>query len=75
MIFTAHDLMLMDTDLLRADEIYIAERSRSGESSLTALSSYKGIRKDLDLRRSYLEGRFGGLPSIDASYGSEGTEE
>lgn len=75
MIFTTHDLMLMDTDLLRADEIYIAERSRSGESSLTALSSYKGIRKDLDLRRSYLEGRFGGLPSIDASYGSEGTEE
>lgn len=75
MIFTTHDLMLMDTDLLRTDEIYIAERSRSGESSLTALSSYKGIRKDLDLRKSYLEGRFGGLPSIDEPRDPDRTEE
>ncbi|QPK79152.1 AAA family ATPase [Corynebacterium lizhenjunii] len=64
LIFTTHDLMLMDLDIFRRDEIWIAEKSRQGATSLISLSEYKGLRADKDLRRSYLDGRFGGLPLI-----------
>lgn len=60
-----HDLMLMDQALFRKDEIFIVEKDKEGASSLESVGEYEGIRNDLDLRRSYLDGRFGGRPSID----------
>lgn len=64
MLFTTHDLMLMDQNLMRVDEINVVERKFNGESRLIPLHKYKGIRKDKDLRKSYLEGRFGGVPHL-----------
>ncbi|MDK8759977.1 ATP-binding protein [Corynebacterium sp. MSK151] len=64
LLFTTHDLLLMDLDVFRKDEIWIMEKSRLGSSRLVSLVDFKGIRKDRDLRKSYLEGRFGGIPNI-----------
>lgn len=64
LLFTTHDLLLMDQSLMRRDEMYIAERSSLGESQLVGLSEYDGIRYDKDLIRSYLDGRFGGIPML-----------
>lgn len=64
-LLNTHDLMLMDQDLLRKDEILVAERDKDGVSHLVSLGDYEGIRNDLDLRRSYLDGRFGGRPDIN----------
>lgn len=64
LLFTTHDLLLMDQSLMRRDEMYIAERSALGESQLVGLSEYEGIRYDKDLIRSYLDGRFGGIPML-----------
>lgn len=64
LLFTTHDLLLMDQSLLRRDEMYIAQRDADGCSELIGLSEYEGIRKDKDLIRSYLEGRFGGIPML-----------
>lgn len=64
MLFTTHDLMLMEQDLLRIDEINVVERKSDGSSRLIPLHEYKGLRNDLDLRKSYLEGRFGGVPRL-----------
>lgn len=66
-LLSTHDLMLMDQDIFRKDEIIIVERNAAGESTLNAIGDYAGIRNDLDLRRSYLDGRFGGKPSIDST--------
>lgn len=66
LIFTAHDVMLMDQDLLRRDEIWLAEKDRGGCSTLVPLGSQRGVRSDLVLRKRYLEGEFGGLPRIDS---------
>lgn len=63
LLFTTHDLLLMDQDLLRRDEIWVAERN-AGKSKLIAFSDYRNIRYDKDIRRSYLQGRFGGIPRI-----------
>lgn len=64
LLFTTHDVLLMDQHLLRRDEMWVAERDSNQASSLIAFSDYKGIRNDKDLRKSYLQGRFGGIPRI-----------
>ncbi|WP_417286730.1 AAA family ATPase [Corynebacterium variabile] len=64
LIITTHDVMLMDPDVFRRDEIWIVEKESDGNSDLRALSEYEELRKDTDLRQSYLEGRFGGIPNV-----------
>lgn len=64
LLFTTHDVTLMDQNLLRRDEMWVTERSQDGESTLIAICEYKGVRSDNNLRGSYLKGRFGGIPNI-----------
>jgi len=64
LLFTTHDSLLMDQDLLRRDEMWVAERDRQGVSSLIAFSEFKDVRYDKDIRKSYLQGRLGGVPKI-----------
>ncbi|QSH41049.1 ATP-binding protein [Lentisphaerota bacterium ZTH] len=63
-IFTTHDLMLMDQDVLRRDEMWLSERNFKGESTLTPVSDYCDVRFDKDLRKSYIQGRLKGIPKI-----------
>jgi uncharacterized protein len=67
LIFTTHDLQLMDQDIFRRDEMWVTERDQAGASKLIAFSEYKDIRKDKDIRKSYLQGRMGGIPKIVAT--------
>lgn len=64
LMFTTHDLLLMDQSLMRRDEMYIAQRGADGCSELVGLAEFDGIRFDKDLVRSYLDGRFGGIPML-----------
>ena len=64
LIFTTHDVMLLDQDMLRRDEIWFTEKDEEGNSDLFGLSDFKGVRADKDIRKSYLLGRFGGMPRI-----------
>lgn len=64
LIFTAHDVMLIDQEIVRRDELWFAQKDVQGRSKLVPLSQHRGVRADLVLRRRYLEGEFGGLPQI-----------
>ncbi len=64
LLLTTHNVMLMDQQLLRRDEMWVTERDKSGASSLFSFSEYKEVRYDKDLRKSYLQGRLGGIPRI-----------
>jgi AAA15 family ATPase/GTPase len=64
LLFTTHDVLLMDQYLLRRDEMWVAERDQNGVSSLISFSEYKDVRYDKDVRKSYLQGRLGGIPRI-----------
>lgn len=64
MLLTTHDALLMDQRLLRRDEIWVTERDAAGASTLFAFSEYKDVRNDKDIRKSYLQGRLGGIPHI-----------
>lgn len=66
LLFTTHDVLLMDQALLRRDEMWVSERSRDGASTLIAFSEYKDVRNDKDIRKSYLQGRLGGVPRFPA---------
>ena len=64
LLLTTHDVLLMDQQLLRRDEMWVAERDAAGASSLISFSEYKDVRYDKDIRKSYLQGRLGGIPRI-----------
>ncbi len=64
LLITTHDVLLMDQKLLRRDEMWITERDIKGNSSLYPFSEFKDVRYDKDVRKSYLQGRLGGIPRI-----------
>lgn len=64
LLLTTHDALLMDQQLFRRDEIWVTERDNEGATTLFSFSEYKDIRYDKDIRKSYLEGRLGGVPRI-----------
>lgn len=63
MIVTTHEAHLLDQDLLRRDEYWMVEKDKTGQSRLTPLTEFN-VRKDLNLRKGYLQGRFDALPII-----------
>ena len=67
LIFTAHDVQLIDEDLLRRDEFWICDRASDGATTLYPVTDFKGLGAERDLQRSYLQGRFGGLPNLTVS--------
>ena len=64
LLLTTHDIFLMDQNILRRDEMWVTERDHRGDSSIFSFSEYKDVRYDKDIRKSYLQGRLGGVPRI-----------
>lgn len=64
LLMTTHNVLLMDQKLLRRDEMWVTERDAEGVTNLLSFSEYKDIRYDKDIRKSYLQGRLGGIPRI-----------
>ena len=64
LILTTHDLLLMDQELLRRDEMFMIERDDSGASSVIPLDEYRNVRSDKDILKGYIQGRFGGVPRL-----------
>lgn len=60
-IFNTHNVNLLDSDVLRRDQVWFTEKSSLGESHLYALSDFKPKLNE-NLKRGYLQGRFGAIP-------------
>ncbi len=64
LIFSTHESNLLDLDIFRQDEIWFAEKNKNTQcTELYSLSEFKP-RYDLDIRKGYLKGRFGGIPFL-----------
>lgn len=63
LIFTTHEANLLDLDIFRQDEIWFAEKNNEGASTFYSLSDFNP-RADLDIRKGYLNGRFGAIPFL-----------
>ena len=63
LVFTTHDTTLLDTELIRRDQIWFVEKDQQRSSRLYPLLEYSP-RKDEALERGYLKGRYGAIPFI-----------
>lgn len=65
LIFTTHDLTLLDEDLFRRDQIWFTEKTPRGATDLYSLADIHE-RKDVSLFKRYWEGRYGAVPHLAA---------
>ena len=66
LIFTTHNLLLMDFNLFREDQIWFLENNDvSTGTELYSLSDVEGYEKNKYLLRDYLNGNFGGIPKLE----------
>lgn len=65
MLFTTHNQELLDSGLLRDDEIWFCNRAADGSSKYSSIPDYTGIRKEVSRKRLYKADKFGALPNID----------
>ncbi|MDD2591889.1 MAG: ATP-binding protein [Erysipelotrichaceae bacterium] len=64
LIFNTHNVELMSLDVFRRDQIYFVDKStKTGISELYSLDEYS-VRKEENIKKGYLLGRFGAIPSI-----------
>ena len=64
LIFTTHATNLLDLELLRRDQIWFTEKNPdNGVSELYPLDSFS-IRKDENISKGYINGRYGAIPFI-----------
>ena len=61
LIFTTHDISLLNKDQFRRDEVVFVDKNERGESSLYALSDLK-VREDATFSKDYLQGKYGAIP-------------
>lgn len=61
LIFTTHDISLLNFNQFRRDEVVFVDKNERGESSLYALSDLK-VREDATFSKDYLQGKYGAIP-------------
>ena len=62
-VFTTHNPMLLDSALLRRDQVWFTEKSPNGATQLYPLTDYQP-RKDEALAKGYIAGRYGAIPFL-----------
>ncbi len=64
LIFSTHMINLMDLELFRRDQIWVVDKNiDTGISDLYSLDSFS-VRKNENIEKGYLNGRFDGIPFI-----------
>lgn len=64
LIFTTHDIDLMDDWILRNDEIWITEKGRHGASDLVCLSDFEENKTGMTFQQLYKAHNLGGVPNV-----------
>lgn len=65
-VFTSHDMTLLDRELIRRDQVWLTEKNDIGISDLFSLQDFEGIREETPFDKWYLAGKFGGLPTLNS---------
>lgn len=66
LIFTTHDLSLLNGEQFRRDEIVLMDKNEQGVSNIYSLADL-GVRKDASYSKDYLKGKYGAIPIIKES--------
>ena len=64
-IFTTHNTELMNLEIMRKDQIYFADKSRTdGSSELYSVTDFSTKTAD-NIRKGYLVGKYGATPDLE----------
>ncbi|MGL5978282.1 MAG: AAA family ATPase [Erysipelotrichaceae bacterium] len=70
LFFTTHDTNLLDTTLLRRDQIWFTKLTPQRSTELYSLVELKNIRKTENLERGYISGKYGAIPMLNQTIAS-----
>lgn len=70
LLFTTHDVGLLDNKILRRDQIWFAEKDKNETSNYFSLAEISE-REGVNFAKRYFEGRYGALPYISSLEGIE----
>lgn len=68
LIFSTHDTNLLDSDLLRRDQIWFTEKKDDKSTDLYSLYDFGGVRKNISIEKGYLNGKYGGIPILKGDW-------
>ena len=67
LLFTTHNQDLLDSGLLRDDEVWFCYKTDDGNSVYNSITDYQGVRKGISRKKLYNADKFGALPNINVS--------
>lgn len=68
-IFTTHETGLLNLDLFRRDQIWFTEMKEDDRSTdLYSLAEVKNVRKEENLGRGYIAGKYGAIPMLNLDF-------
>lgn len=66
LIISTHNVYFLDKPkLFRKDQIWLTEKSISGETNLYSISDFEHTKREDLTAKSYLKGKFGAIPNTD----------
>lgn len=76
LIFSTHNTSLLDLNLFRRDQIWFAELKNEFRSTdLYSLAELKNVRKDENICKGYISGKYGAIPMLNAKIADVLNEE
>ncbi len=71
MFCTTHDTSILNLDLFRRDQIWFTEMKGNERSTdLYSLAEIKNVRKDENIGKGYISGKYGAIPMLNESLAS-----
>lgn len=68
LIFSTHDTNLLDSNLLRRDQIWFTEKREDKSTDLYSLYDFGGVRKNISIEKGYLQGKYGAIPVLKGDW-------
>lgn len=69
LIFTTHDTSILNLDTFRRDQIWFTEmKERERETDLYSLAEIRGVRKEDNVAKGYVSGRYGAIPMLNVNF-------
>ena len=68
MIFTTHDTSLLDAKLFLRGQIWFTQLTAERATDLYSLAEIRHVRKDENLARGYISGKYGAIPMLNPKF-------
>ena len=69
LIFSTHDTSLLDTDLVRRDQVWFTQlNTKERATDLYSLVEIKNVRKSENLEKEYVSGEYGAIPMLNKKF-------